>query len=540
MRKLIFAALLPALSCTTAADDPNGTSGPVVDIEIAALDLAGVVDAVWDIEVKNGASPAAIVWARRITSSRYGDGAGSASYVGPCDGDEDAKTNTVTVHLRGIYDSASAATLTTDLSSQSATDYGANNAAFACPEGPLCGADFRDPGDLVREFQCLEGRDTAVTFDVAVMRPANQGFFDVAVNFNQIYCSAKFDCCRVDGDPNGDDALCDRPTEDLELLYNGADRDTTFVLGFACTAGTAANVETQLMMRDIALDCDDDGVADVVVTPDGDGNLDASRVDDPDGYLFGAAVYRGEQFIGAVSSYYWNVALGVTPAAISAPCVLTTTATADDRNNTGDGVFVDGALRIEAGFVYPVVTWRVPFDTCTEHALDETTAVFTDYTDIDGGTETFAHGLSRLGYAPSLPTLYKLGTVTTYNEATLFTDRIHAILCDSDPMMGEMIDCRFLFDPATIYADVKYGYDTPNFNDVTGCYAGYPEAVGYNFKEVNSGGGNTAAFECHTKAIQALGQLFFTAEEKAELHAWAVANDLYTADSTGTILDISW
>ena len=78
--------------------------GGRVALEVSALNLVGVGDVVWDIEVVNGAG--ASVWQRRLSSSGYGDGAGSASYVGPCDADPSVAQNTVKVWVVGVYGAA--------------------------------------------------------------------------------------------------------------------------------------------------------------------------------------------------------------------------------------------------------------------------------------------------------------------------------------------------------------------------------------------------------------------------------------------------
>ena len=130
----------------------------------------------------------------------------------------------MTVTLLGLYGDADAATLAEDLAAADALGYGEGVAAFACPDGPLCGLAFMDPGPLVKTFPCTPNADTPVDFDVTVMRQANQGFFDVAVSFDAIFCAAKLDCCDVAGDPGGDPDACDRPAEDIELsLADGGD-----------------------------------------------------------------------------------------------------------------------------------------------------------------------------------------------------------------------------------------------------------------------------------------------------------------------------
>ncbi len=95
-----------------------------------------------------------------------------------------------------------------------------------------------------REPACVEGGDTCVTFDLTVARPASQGFFDVAVSFEDLFCSAKVDCVA---DRGGD--------EPLELLFapGGSERLPSAVLAFACTAGVGA--DTQLYLSGLAIDC---------------------------------------------------------------------------------------------------------------------------------------------------------------------------------------------------------------------------------------------------------------------------------------------
>ena len=136
-------------------------------------------------------------------------------------------------------------------------DFGATRAlddlSLDFPDGPLFGLAFMDPGPLVKTFPCTPNADTPVDFDVTVMRQANQGFFDVAVSFDAIFCAAKLDCCDVAGDPGGDPDACDRPAEDIELLFRGGERATTIVLGLVCTAGIGSDVETHLLTTALSL-----------------------------------------------------------------------------------------------------------------------------------------------------------------------------------------------------------------------------------------------------------------------------------------------
>jgi hypothetical protein len=183
-----FLATLMLVACAGEPGDGRGFEGPGVAVSVAALNLQGVGDVVWDVEVVNGADPAEVVWQRRLSSSGYGDGAGSASYVGPCDADPAVADNTVHVWVVGVY----AAPVTTLGSFASGAEAGVAGAPM----------DFQNPttvgSPLTRGVTCQQNADAAVQFDVALMRPAQQGFFDIAVAFNNIFCSAKFDCCAED------------------------------------------------------------------------------------------------------------------------------------------------------------------------------------------------------------------------------------------------------------------------------------------------------------------------------------------------------
>jgi formylglycine-generating enzyme required for sulfatase activity len=366
-----------------------------VAVSVAALNLQGVGDVVWDIEVVNGADPAEVVWQRRLSSSGYGDGAGSASYVGPCDADPAVADNTVRVWVVGVY----AAPVTTLGSFASGAEAGVAGAPM----------DFQNPttvgGPLTRGVTCQQNADVAVQFDVALMRPAQQGFFDIAVNFNNIFCSAKFDCCD---DSDGTAGCATDGSEDITLLFEpGGARGPTMVLGFACTAAVGTDVATVLYLDALELDCTaptDFGAgfeADVVIDPAGSagnqcvagevGGDECAAVTSPtsadaDTYLYQIGVYRGVEQLtsGGVlaQKVYWNVALGVKPKVDAGAgiedCWLRTRGTAHDGSGTS---VVDGGV-IAPGAVYPFVTWEVALGTCGAEVLtfgDATTMVKPGY-----------------------------------------------------------------------------------------------------------------------------------------------------------------
>lgn len=390
---LALALALPCLVHCSEDPAPFALEGPALSIEVAALNLEGVGDAVWDIEVRNGASPREVVWQRRVTASRYGDGVGSVSYVGPCDATPTAADHEVRVWLVGLY--------AQDVASESA---GAFNAGSAVGPGAVLATalPMQNPtltGPLTRSAICSPNADTPVTFDVTIMRPAAQGFFDVAVDFEDVFCSAKFDCCRASG------GVC---SGDLDLLFGetGA-REKTFVLGLTCTAGAGANQSTDLFLDTIELDCHNpkDGAlfeADVSISPAGnpagnqcttgsDGMSSCVHIDEAPGFdadtvLYQVATYRGTEALtsGGVSAngVYWNVAFGVKPAI--ANCRLRTRATASAGADNFSGM-------VDTGLVYPVIDWQVDLGTCGAEPLtpnDPDAPVTVGYTSLSADQPT--------------------------------------------------------------------------------------------------------------------------------------------------------
>jgi hypothetical protein len=391
-RTHIAFATLALGACIDAPPVPDAA----VEVRVAALDLRGVGDVVWDVEVDNALGD--VVWQRRLVSTRHGDGAGSASYVGPCDAG--APENVVKVWVVGLY----------------ADPLGPSDAgSFAAGADTVTGTPlpFQDPsaaGPLTRTVTCGANRDAIATFDVTLARPAEQGFFDVAVSFNDLFCAAKLDCCQ---------ALAGGGCEDITLLHDATgQRATTYVLGFACTPGADVGVDPVLYLDHLAFDCSapnggTDFVADVAIDPSGGpGNLcEAGALAScqavltgqgaADGYLYQIGVYRGVELLtsGGVSAQkvYWNVALGVREPAIAA-CRLRAAGTVDDAGDDEDGVH-DGT--IGAGVVYPYVQWDVALDaSCQSEALgfDGPGPVAAVYTGTGDGDRAFS-----VGYGPSKP-----------------------------------------------------------------------------------------------------------------------------------------
>jgi len=352
---------------------PTGETGPGLAIAVAPLSLPGVTDACYALTIFAGADPTtgAVVWTKpHVCASQYGDGAGAIAYVGTCDA-SGGGASSVRVVVEDICQGGACP----------ATPGGATSIPTSTWHNPCAG-----PDGCVKTATCSADADTPVSFDLTVARTATQGFFDVAVSFDDIFCSAKLDCER-DGGP-------------LELLFDPAtgERGQTAVVGLACTAGPSA--DTWLYYDNLVLRCYDAGdtlIGEWPYDPSlGPGNVGAGAAP----FVFQTAVYRTTEQIGAVSS--WNVAFGLHPADMPGRCVLSTRATASDGALTGNST-ADGA-------VYPYIQWEVELSSaagtlsCTSHELDQAgSGVTTEYART--GSETFTHGME----ASSAPTVASVG-----------------------------------------------------------------------------------------------------------------------------------
>lgn len=256
----LFVATLFASSCSSDGI-PAGRSenGPTLTVAVAPLTLEGVAAADYRLTVKNGTE---VVWTKDLSSTTYGNGQGSLSYVGTCDAA--AAQNTVELTILELRD-----------------ELGTTITAWTNPtlDGPL-----------VKSVPCVANADNAVTFNVTVARSAVQGFFDVAVSFSDIFCSAKVDCSS---------ALLDGPSG----------RGPTAILALACTGDPDGVTPTVLYMNDVTVTCTGAGYGALVDPSLGPGLVTPTTNNGPT--LYGAAVYRGDEQLAAKA--YWNVALGIAP-----------------------------------------------------------------------------------------------------------------------------------------------------------------------------------------------------------------------------------
>ncbi|MBL8786571.1 MAG: hypothetical protein JNJ59_16830 [Deltaproteobacteria bacterium] len=299
----------------------SAPSGPGVEIAVKPLTLAGIDYACYDLEVRNDLGQ--VVWSKgtsaaeggapAVCSNDFGNlGGGDISYVGPCDASDNTTTdtgtakNTIILRVDGLYDSEGA-------------DIGQYENPCPWPDG--CKLDF----------ECVENADVPVVFNLTVLREANQGFFDIAVNFEDIFCSAKLDCQYATGN-------AEAPWRPIELLHKpDGQRGQTAVLAFACTSG--AGEATLLHMNPIAVTCG--SAAPILIDPAaGPGNLFTATDPDPNpsDAVWQVAVYRGAESLDCgnapCNKVYWNVAVGFDPSV--ADCRITSSATASSTSQMGD------------------------------------------------------------------------------------------------------------------------------------------------------------------------------------------------------------
>ena len=326
MKLLLAPFAVGLIACGESA--PRSTTNLAIDVQ--SLELAAVEEVTYGIRVR---SAQGIVWEKSgLSSTRYGDGESALTYIGTCD----AMANPHSVEL-------------------TIENVRADGRDLIDP------VDWQNPapvGSPIRQIDitCVENADVPVVFDVTVLRAARQGFFDIMVEFDDIFCSAKVDCQ-------------DR------LLHNGdGDRDATVVVGFACTAGE--NEQTFMHVSDLVVTCDDGDVltAPVVFTMPGEGMTAGQHgpvLGTPNAVpgIFQWAVYEAQEQLTSdgvpLEKCFWNRAFGLDRGALAAAglttCSITALATASDA--LFDGVpGLDGA--------YPVVTFDVEVWDATDGLCD--------------------------------------------------------------------------------------------------------------------------------------------------------------------------
>lgn len=373
------------------ADTADTQTAPRLAIATAPLQLDQASDACYTLTVYNDAianlgTADTVTQLQHVCGSQYGFET-EISYVAPCDaqgnnGDPDFKPNTVTLVLENICSGGACDDDVTPSNAIATSEY-----VNPCPASAPC----------TQEIVCRENADVPVNFNLTVMRDAQQGFFDVAVDFSDLFCSAKFDC-------RGED------NELLSLLHDcqGDRADFTSVLAVACTRGPGNDgAATTLYMDPISITCDDDFT--LVLAPiDGPGNgLDACVGVPGDDALtvFQHAVYVGQESLGCdddndaltpdvdCNKVYLNNAIGFDAAELATHpnCRIRTTVA------VADGALPGGMT--DAAASYPVLRLDIPLTNddndivCSQHPVGSPGFAF-DYTNAptaEGYSESFRY-----------------------------------------------------------------------------------------------------------------------------------------------------
>jgi len=456
---------LALVACDGASSRP--TSGASVAVQLAPLSLPGLTDVEATLTVTN--DDGATVWTRTLNAARYGDGTGF-SYVGPCDAASDVQPNHVALTIDTLHG----------------------------PGGvPLTAAEWRDPtadAPLTRDVVCLPDADVPVVFDVTVARPAQQGFFDVAVSFGDVFCSAKVDCEDDAGDA-------------LELVHGaGGARLPSYVVAIACTTGDDGGA-INLYLTDVTVQCD--GATAAIPVELGPGNLYSSGSPAPDP-LEQAVVFAGESQLDGGADLPWlylNVAFALASDA-AGPCALSLSATAtssplDDFVLVADYPYIDVVAPLLDGDEVRV---------CSQHPLDDGDGVVTTRYASAAAPVDFA--LSAVATAPGVTFARSVAHASCADIADAglsHGDGVYSIDPDGagpDPAFD--VYCLMSADPPREYLELPAQGAGTN-------YAHYDGAVSPNGCGTisNSGGGATTVYtkvrlDPATLAVSAGDQTFAT------------------------------
>jgi len=330
------AALLCLGACAEGpANKPDdfGYKGTGIAFGVSPLTLDSLTDACYSFSVVNGNNelvvgrgPGAVLAhngvagaagtnitgtaMETVCASQFGFAAGGdISYVAPCDADT-LPSNVATAN------NVHTVTLWVDALCISGNPLKTGDANWKTPGTPSnicvemqpyvnpCGS-----AGCSLSVTCVENADTPVSFNLTIMGQADQGFFDIAVNFDDVFCSAKLDDCNdVDG-PGGS------APAPIQTMFDPTthQRIDTIVAAVACTAGPTPSgspntaVNTVLNFTNLTVACNDGSAGTLnLATVTQEGNLPLLL-----GGVFPAAVYYGTESLPDFNKVYTTVAIGI-------------------------------------------------------------------------------------------------------------------------------------------------------------------------------------------------------------------------------------
>lgn len=354
-RALVSSLLL--VGCTgSTSPSPTGS----IAVNVGGLSIPGLTNACYGLTITSP-SGGTVIEREGLCADDFGDGESSITFIAPCDAS--SPNNTVTLVLESLTDTVGPVPVDSYVNPCGDPTVPSNS--------PLYNYDGHGP--CSRSIACNPNADSLAAFDLTVMRSAGQGFFDIMVAFDDVFCSAKADCT----DPN--------TNQPRALLFapGGATRIPTAVFALACTSGDLP-ADTHLYMTALTITCQ--GAAPITLSMHAAAGNQFTLANQAPAPLTQAAIYRGaEQLINQATNQpagklYQNVALGFELDGDPKSCTATLTATA--TNGTLD------ECTLETSTVYPTITWQVDLTNasgtafaCTQHALDEVPLddVFTSY-----------------------------------------------------------------------------------------------------------------------------------------------------------------
>lgn len=328
-------SLLWAPGCSDTAPS-QGETGTGVALIVAPLDSAPLGIACYDFQVSTQTST---LWSRgdttltkdsgdtdTVCSDDYGNNnLGSVRFVGACDANSGADTdsvtdgvqNDVTLWFDGIYQKDSGGLYT-----------------------PVTGWD--DPCGATGctiHVDCVPNADTPAEFNFTLVRGSSQGFFDIAVRFESMFCSSKLDTC-YDG------------TKHVEQMFNADGSSAwTAVLGLSCTSPAGSDIN--LHYGQIAVTCaDGTNEYTFLVDPTADG----SQAVTDNGKTLHYTVSTSPTTVdcdddgtpATCHGLFWDIAYNLDDLDGLGTCHLATSATA----TKGDGHFVNGLPTLTGTYPY--------------------------------------------------------------------------------------------------------------------------------------------------------------------------------------------
>jgi len=317
-----FGALAVIPACAEEAG-PSSKDGPGIEVKIAPVTYLNALDVCWGFSVHNPAGEL-VAQQQNICAGDYGNGAGGdIAYVIPCDASQTGDS-TVTLWLEGIQTAAGAPGPATFEDEDNyinpcglTEDYLEwDNVLGNGPEFPTADLNF-DSTYCQRKIRCLPNADVQVSFNLTILRDAQQGFFDIIVDFEDIFCSAKLDTC-YSNTGNQIELLFDR---DGDVEYDENDpgpRDATAVMALGCRGGpdtydTATGVEkitTTLHYSNVGLVCNGDGANQIAIPLDPTGTINGAGNQAAIEYFIvsGGAIIGGPFVLASPLNYalYWG------------------------------------------------------------------------------------------------------------------------------------------------------------------------------------------------------------------------------------------